>query len=464
MKYLFKEIIELISNKRAKQLEKNKNINLYKEVILYQTYNDYLTNTQNRLAFIKKLSEKFNLCEKDKNYKAAVLSIDIDDFKRVNDVFGYETGDKVLIWIAEKLKKAIKKQEALFRIGSDEFAIILEEYKDLQELDKRIEDALNNLNGPVSIDGITIQLTLSIGIALFPDNGNNIGELLRNADIAMYTSKIFGKNKYSHYSKSMNDKMLIDMNKEINLMNAVTKNQFILYYQPQININSNKVYGLEALIRWKHPELGIVSPEYFIDVLESNGMIKNVGKFVVAEACNKLLKLKKEGFNDLVMSVNISVKQLEDRLFLNFFEKTLENMGVEGKDIHIEITERILLNPSETVLNTLISIRKKGIKIFIDDFGTGYSSLNYLFNFPIDGIKIDRVFVKDIISNRRKLIVLKNIIRLCNELELLIIIEGVEEKEQLNCLKELNCDIIQGFIFSKPVGDNEITDTIKRFI
>lgn len=276
--------------------------------------------------------------------------------------------------------------------------------------------------------------------------------------------KLIAYKKAEQLQKNKIIKLHEEVNKEIALMEAVTKNEFILYYQPQVNINSNKIYGIEALIRWKHPKLGIVSPAYFIDDIENNGMIKSVGKFVLVEACMELLRLKKEGLNELVMSINVSVNQLEDKLFLPFFEKTLEYMKIEGKDINIEITERILLNPSETVLNTLIAIRKKGIKIFIDDFGTGYSSLNYLFNFPIDGIKIDKTFVKDIIHNNRKLIVLKNIIKLCNELELLIIVEGVEEKEQLNCLKKLNCEIIQGYIFSKPVDDNEITDTINKFI
>lgn len=404
----------------------------------------------------KKLTEGLNSAAEKPGFKIAVILIDIDDFKMVNDTYGYETGDKLLILVSERLKEAAGEFGSLFRIGSDEFAIVLYDYKKQVRVKRKVEEILDEFKEAVEFDRERYFLSLSIGIALSPKDGDNCKELMKNADIAMLISKSYGKNKCNYYDKEMKNKIIKSVNMENDLMGAVIDNQFTLYYQPQVDVSAQKVYGLEALLRWEHPKLGIIEPSCYIDIVEKNGMICKIGKYVLVEACREILRLKKKGINNLIIFVNISAKQLEDKLFSVFYEETLDSMNVEGKYISIELTERTLLKTSETVINNITAIRDRGTKIYIDDFGTKYASLNCLANFPVDGIKIDRSFIKDISSESKKLIILKNIIRLAKELKLDVITEGVEEAEQVEHLIEIGCNIMQGYIFSKPMPSEEI--------
>lgn len=461
--YINNENLQYAVNSKSNQLETNKKIKLYEEVILYDTYNDYVTNIPNRLAFFKKLDEAIYFHQLNTEYKAAALLIDINDFKMINDAFSYEIGDKVLIRSTEKLKEITRKQDSIFRIGNDEFAVLLLNIKSKEKVNQKAEEILEKFNDFMNIDGLKIHITVDIGVALVSKNRCNANEIFKNAEIAMNMSKTQGRSKYNYYNELMKYKIARNMNIEGALIEAIEKNKFTLYYQPQIDINYNKVYGLEALIRCEYEKLSTISPSYFIYIAEENGMIDKIWRYALVEVCREILSLKREGFCNIVISINASAIQFEEKEFAVFYERTLDNMNVEGKNICIEITERMLLNPSVTVINNFANIRKKGTQIFIDDFGTKYSALNYLKDLPIDGIKIDKTFIKNIPSNSKSLILLKNIIRLAKEMMFKIIVEGVEETEQLNYLEKIGCDIIQGFIFSKPIASDKIIETINRY-
>lgn len=433
---------------------------IYEEEIRYQLYYDYLTNLPNRLSLINKLNEKINAVA---DYKAAVFIIDINNFKIINNTFGEEIGDKILVLAAEKLEKYKNKQESLYRLDADEFLLLLSDYKNEKEVEQRAEDIINIFKDYFEISCKNINIRVNIGTVVFPDNGDNADELLHNGYVALHNSKKIGADRYTFFSKAMSDELINKVKLETELARAIENKEFILYYQPQVNICNNKVYGLEALIRWNHPERGILSPAYFIDIVEQNGMINSIGKFVLYEACSELKRLHDKGFNKLVMSVNVSVKQLEDKDFYDYFEQTLIETKVDPKFIDIEITEGVLLNSSIAEINILKLLRETGSKVFIDDFGTKYSSLNYIYKFPVDGIKIDKSFIDEIKKSEKEFIVLKNIITLAKDIDIDVIAEGVEDSEQLEKLQTINCDKVQGYIFDKPIASENIVDCLNKY-
>lgn len=439
------------------------NRKIYEEDIRYQAYYDYLTNLPNRLFLNKKLNEKINTAADSKDYKFAVFIIDIYDFKIINNTFGQEIGDRILALVAEKLKAYKIEKEILFRLSADEFLLLHMDYKDIKEVEQRVKEVISIFDDNLEMDCRKIKIEVNIGVTLFPNDGNDADKLLSNTYVALNDSKKLGKNRYSFFSKKMSDELINKMNIEAELAKAIDNDEFILYYQPQININKMTLYGLEALIRWKHPKLGIVSPAYFIDIAEQNGMINSIGKFVIYEACKELKKLHNEGFNNLVMSVNVSVKQLKDKTFYDYFEKIIKETKVNTKFINIEITEGTLLNSSSIELNTLELLRNNGIKIFIDDFGTKYSSLNYIYRLPVDGIKIDKSFIDEIKKSKKEFIILRDIIGLANEINIDVIAEGVEYPEQLESLRNINCKKVQGYIFDKPIAPESIVNCLSKY-
>jgi EAL domain-containing protein (putative c-di-GMP-specific phosphodiesterase class I) len=327
-----------------------------------------------------------------------------------------------------------------------------------------IEKIIDIFNIPFILKDKTIKISINIGISICPDDSSQVDSVLKYGEIALNYAKRTTKSKYEFFNSDMYESVIKKQIIQIDIFNAIHNNEFILYYQPQFDMETRTVYGMEALLRWRHPELGVLSPAYFIDILEQNEMINEVGKFVLAEACNEIKKWHQRGYDDLSISVNISEMQLQDPSFFNFVQDLLEKTKLEPKYLHFEITERILIHPVEKILNVLSRLRNIGIKIFIDDFGTKYSSLNYLYNLPTDGIKIDKSFIDKIQNSERNFIIIKNIIQLAYELNLEVVAEGVERAEQLNCLVDINCNRIQGFIFGKPVSSDHFIDFLRNNI
>lgn len=398
-----------------------------------------------------------------KDDKFAVCLLDISNFKFYNYRFGYEYGDAVLTTVFYKVQQAIRDIGKVYRFGGNTLLILLKDIISENEVENVVKGILKIFDYPIDIGKEQIRISTNIGIAIYPHDSTNIEAILKYAEMALTYSKKCHNDKYKFFEQTMHHETIERGKVEGELINAIYNNEFILYYQPQVDINTMKVFGTEALLRWRHPKKGILAPSYFIDIVEQNGMINEIGKFVFHQACKELKRWHKLGFCNLCMSINVSETQFGDASFLSFIDEVLEKTQVEAKYINVEITERILINPSKSILNTLSALRNKGMKILIDDFGTKYSSLNYLYCFPIDGIKIDKSFIDRIESSEKELIITKNIVKLAHELNIEIIAEGVEQKEQLQMLKKINCEKIQGFIFGKPVAADEFINFLNKF-
>ncbi|WP_446899827.1 bifunctional diguanylate cyclase/phosphodiesterase [Clostridium sp. LBM24168] len=433
---------------------------VYEDEIRYLAYYDVTTNLPNKLFLIMKLNEYFCKSRLYSNFNMALIVIDIDKFKIINNIYGSELSDNLLKKVADTLKKRLKKNDILSSLDRDKFAILSTNFKDMDEIESRAKEFLNIFDRIIEIDNKKIYITVCIGISVYSDSIKNASEMLKMSDIALFNSKKIGKNSYSIYNEVMNDNLMDKVKIEIELKEAISEKKFTLYYQPQIDTNIMQIYGVEALLRWNHPKRGTTSPAYFIDIAEQNGMINDIGKFVLNRACSEMKKLEDMGYGNIRMSINISESQLEDSSFFKFVEHVLSETGVKPEYLCFEITERILINPTKKILNMLFAFKNMGIKIFVDDFGIKYSSLNYLTCIPMDGIKIDKSFIDKIENSGRDIIILKNIVNLALELNLEIIAEGVETERQLNFLKQINCNKIQGFIFSRPVSFDRLIEKL----
>lgn len=434
------------------------------EDIKYFAYYDVLTDIPNRTYFIIKLNEEFNKINTKSISKISLFFIDIDNFLKINQTYGHDFGDMVLKATADRLKCSMQKQQILGRIGSDEFALLMVNCENIDEVKSKSEQLAKLFDAAIEIDNNKIFITISMGVFMFPDYGETPEEIFKKTEIALRNAKNLGKNRCVFFNENMKIELTEKMKIENDLVKAVeSNNEFILHYQPLINIDSMEIYGVEALLRWKHPQMGLLTPIHFIDIIEQNGMINKIGKIVLNEACNEIKRLHSLGYGNLCMSVNISENQLEDDSFLDIVKNILENTKIETKYLCLEITERVLINPTKKIIDSFIKLRNMGIKIFIDDFGTKYSSLNYLKNLPVDGIKIDKSFIDEIDSSEKDIIIIKSIVNLAHELNLDVIAEGVERHKQLSCLKNIRCNKIQGYFYSKPVSSGKLECFLDKF-
>lgn len=400
------------------------------------------------------------LCKKD---TFIIILLEINNLKFYKYMFGYKYKTKLLEQIFKIIEACLGIKGNLFRFEKDIALITLHDLINESEAISIIEKILDIFNYPIDIEGNTTKLSINIGASSYPKDSNVLEEAISYAEIALNYCRKNDNNRYKFFKPKMYYDVIKEGKIEIDILNAINKDELILYYQPQIDINSNKVYGLEALLRWNHPQYGMVSPIYFIDIIEKNEMIRDVGKFVVRESFERLKKLHKEGYNDLTISINISEKQLTDPTFIDFIKHMLKKVKLNPKYVILEITERILINSTKDILAVITMLKNVGLRIFIDDFGTGYSSLNYLYKFSVDGIKIDKTFIDDIHRNQKKLIITKNIIKLAQDIDLEVVAEGVEIIEQLRCLENNNCNKIQGFIFGKPMSKSELNRFLCNF-
>lgn len=426
------------------------------EHIIHQAHFDNLTSLPNRFLSLDRLSQLMEEAKRE-NSHVAVLFLDLDDFKKVNDTLGHETGDKLLVEASERLKSIIRTGDTVGRFGGDEFIILLGGLKSSVDAQPVTENLLNRFRDAFRIDGRELMITLSVGIALYPDDGDNASELLRNADSAMYYSKQLGRNTYSYFTDEMNLKASKRLAIEEQIHGALDRGEFSVYYQPKVAVNSGQIIGAEALLRWSNPALGSVSPEEFIPISEQTGLIVNLGKFVLSEALTQAAQWQKNYDSHFNIAVNISPRQFRDPDLINNIGQALTQSGVSSELLELEITEGVLMSGHGYIDEALEVLNKLGVSIAMDDFGTGYSSLSYLRTYPFDVLKIDRSFINDISIDSADRELINAAIAMAHGLNLKVVAEGVETKQQLAYLKELHCDFAQGYFFSKPVSAEKMT-------
>lgn len=443
-----------------------RNINLQKEVqttvneLEHRSRHDTLTNLPNKQLLINRLEHSINIASKNA-HKVSILFLDLDRFKEINDTYSHKVGDILLKKLSKRLKKIIKKEDTIGRFGGDEFVIILNNSNEAQTIEV-VENIMNAMDEPININRVKIHTTFSIGISIFPDDGDSRDILIRNADTAMYEAKSNGKNRYQFYNKRMTELALERVTLESDLRRAIQNSEFEVYFQPKMDARVDKVIGLEALIRWNHPELGLILPIKFIPFAEDIGLIIEIDKWIMRESAKQVLAWKNENIQCGKLSINVSAKQLEDVNYVEYLHQKIEAIGLSPTDLEIEITEGLIMKHNLHVTSTLNAIRELGISISIDDFGTGYSSLSYLKRLPVDKLKIDRSFVKDLPYDKDDVAIVKTIIALANNLSLELIAEGVETKEQRNFLLREGCPNIQGYFYSKPLKVNECREFLLK--
>lgn len=423
-----------------------------KSELKYLAYHDSLTGFFNKKTFINKLNIEIEKAQKH-NRKCAVFCIDFDNFKLVNDTLGHAYGDKFLRRISKELKQCISKDDIIARFGGDEFNILQKNIKDIDEAIELVNKILEKFKNSVVVDNYEFDITASIGIILYPDDACSADELLKKSDIAMYEAKSNGKKQYKVFKNYMNEELKHKMYIQKKLKEAVKNESFRVYYQPQIDARTGKISGMEALARWKNLEEGIISPNEFIPLAEENGLILPISEFVLRTACNKNKQWNALRNSKLSISVNVSVIQLNQKNFVDIVKKVIDETGLDPQYLTLEITESILIKSLESNTRKIKELRKLGVKIALDDFGRGYSSLSYIMNLPIDILKIDKCFVDDITRNHKKQYIIESIISLAQKINLKVVAEGVEVKEQYDILRKQNCDKIQGYYFSKPLSE-----------
>jgi len=428
---------------------------ILKEKYNYLAFHDDLTSLPNRRYINKEIESTIKEINEGTYRTLALLFIDLDRFKIINDNFSHSYGDKLLIEVSKRLSGCLGEKETLARMGGDEFVFLLQDFVDVEYVTKKAEEILQLLLQPFLVDGKELHTTASIGVAIYPDHPITKEQLLVYADNAMYQAKSQGKNRYVVHTSELLDAMLDDYMLEIDLRKALEKKEFVLHYQPQINNVTGKLIGFEALIRWQHPTLGQIPPGKFIKLAEENGLITQIGEWVIVEACSQNKKWQDAGMLPVKMSINLSTQQFLTRNLITYMEEVLERTAIDPAYVVVEITEYMAME-YEYSIHVLEQLKALGIGISIDDFGTGYSSFNYLKNFPIDYIKIDKSFVSEMMNNEKDAVIIKAIISLAHNLHKEVIAEGVETKEQLEFLKNHQCDISQGYFFSKALPADEI--------
>ena len=421
----------------------------------YLAFHDDLTNLPNRRYINKEIASIIEEINSGKNRTLALLFIDLDRFKIINDNFSHSYGDKLLIEVSNRLSSCLGEKDILARMGGDEFVFLLQDFADAEYVTKKADEILDLLLQPFLVNGKELHTTASIGVAIYPDYPITTEQLLVYADNAMYEAKSQGKNCYVVHTSELLDAMLEDYMLEVDLRRALEQNEFVLHYQPQINNDTGKLIGFEALIRWQHPKLGMIPPGKFIKLAEENGLITQIGEWVINEACTQNKKWQDAGMTPVKMSINLSTQQFLTRNLVSYMKEVLERTQIDPSYMVVEITEYMAME-YEYSISVLEQLKALGIGISIDDFGTGYSSLNYLKNFPIDYIKIDRSFVGEMMNNEEDAVIIKATISLAHNLHKEVIAEGVETQEQLDFLKKHHCDISQGYFFSRPLPADEI--------
>ena len=420
------------------------------EQVKHLAFHDPLTNLPNRLLFNDRLTLAVAQAHRH-NQKLAVLFLDLDRFKVINDSLGHSVGDELLRQVAERIQEHVREGDTVARLGGDEFTLLvpgISAEEDAAKIARKICDAVHD---PFWIDGRELFVTTSLGVSVYPSDGHDAETLVRNADSAMYRAKEQGRDNYQLYTPAMNAKAIERLSLESRLRQAVANDELELHFQPFIDLRTEEVLGAEALLRWRHPELGLIPPGEFIPIAELSGLIVPIGEWVLRTACAEARKWHDQGFPAMTVSVNLSSRQFQQSDLGSQVTHALEETGLEADKLDLEITESCAMQNAEHSINTLWGLKKQGVRISMDDFGTGYSSLNYLKRFPIDRIKLDQSFVRDLPGDKDDAAIAMAVIAMGRSLELVVIAEGVETQEQLAFLKGHECDQLQGFLFSRPL-------------
>ncbi|MCL4129556.1 UNVERIFIED_CONTAM: hypothetical protein GTU68_017352 [Idotea baltica] len=381
--------------------------------------------------------------------KVAILFLDLDRFKLINDTLGHDAGDILLKAVSERIGRCVRTQDFVARLGGDEFTVILEGVTGKEVAAKIAEKICDTLSQPFVFLQQKMFVTTSIGISMFPDDGEDIGSLMKHADSAMFRAKE-NRNDYCFYVQGMEDEIARRMELERELRQAIDANQLVLYYQPKIDLSNDKVMGAEALIRWNHPVHGLVPPDTFIPLAEESGLINQVSDWVLKDACDQLQRWNKAGHN-LKVAVNVSSKDIQEEGFTEKLRQMIEQYNISPKMLELEITESTLMENPEELEGELNAMREMGLTLAIDDFGSGFSSLNYLKRLPVDVLKIDRMFIRDLDKDENDMAIVTGVVALATSMGLKTVAEGVETAEQYRLLQKLGCDTCQGYYFSKPV-------------
>ncbi len=424
-------------------------------------YHDGLTGLYNRVAFMKYAYKIFHDASVGAS-KHAIFFIDLDNFKNINDTLGHDYGDLLLKDVSDRMLSCIASDDILARNGGDEFLILKNRFDTVDDLENFASQLVNVVHHPFILNDETAMVSMSVGIAVFPNNGLTVSELIKNADIAMYNAKNSGKNSYRFFDSYMED----DVNRKNDLADilshVIDKNEIYLQYQPQVNVESGQVTGYEALMRIESELVGFISPAEFIPIAEETGIINILGEWALIEACNFNQVLIKSGFGPLRVSVNVSTTQLKDDHLIDIIKSIPEKTGMDLKHLEIEITESVLMNSFEHNLKLINQMKELGCSIALDDFGTGYSSFNYLTQIPIDTLKIDKSFIDGICSNEKDRCIADSIIDLAHKMDISVVAEGVEDNEQLQILQNQFCDTLQGYLFSKPLNSTDFIELLSK--
>lgn len=457
------EALRIVALQVVTQLELRRNLRVLKQSITqrkqsekllrYNAFHDKLTNLPNRVLFTERLARALKRTKQRKNYLFAVLFIDLDRFKVVNDSLGHMVGDQLLIAIARCLESCLRPKDMVARFGGDEFAILLNNIKDVNDAIGVVRRIQEQLNSPFKLNGQEVFTSISVGIALNTINYVQPEDILRDADTAMYRAKTLGKARYEVFNLAMHDHVLTLLQLENSLQRAIERQELRIQYQPIILVETGKITGFEALVRWQHPDWGLVFPNDFISIAEESGVIIPLGYWVLREACRQMRVWQLQFSDDsLTISVNLSSKQFLQSDLVAQISQVLRETGLDSRCLKLEITESVIMENLESATSMLIQLKDLGCELHMDDFGTGYSSLSYLHRFPLDLLKIDRSFISRMDTSGKELEIVRAIVTLAHNLNINVIAEGLETAEQLAQLRALQCKYAQGYFFSKPVG------------
>jgi diguanylate cyclase (GGDEF)-like protein/PAS domain S-box-containing protein len=422
----------------------------HEELLEHQANHDSLTGLPNRNLLADRLTQSLANARRY-SLRVAVLFVDLDNFKFVNDSMGHAMGDRLLVIEADRLHKSIRAGDTVARYGGDEFVVVvsnLERSEDAAAVAQNIHELLSK---PLTIDGHQFMVTCSIGISLYPKDGHDVDSLLKNADAAMYQAKEYGRSSFKFYTSEMNERVVERMTIERHLRNALEMGEFEMNYQPQVDLCHGRIIGVEALLRWRSGELGMVSPEKFIPLAEETGLIVQIGEWVLKTCCEQNKAWQNAGLPPLAISVNLSARQLQNRDLIAVIHRILEDSGLEARFLELEIVESMVMQDVEHAVLTMKDLKERGVLLAMDDFGTGFSSLSYLKRFPFDKLKIDLSFVKEMMVDNESAAIIRAIIAMSHSLNLRVIAEGVESEEQMEYLRLHECDEIQGYFFSPPL-------------